>query len=216
MMIQKARAKLSRDLGDWREYQLKNYHHVSRHVPLVDFHTPEEEALKLPSAFDATSHTSLGLDQLAKIELQLREGQAYDALQALRQVIQEWNHSLLDKKDNVYGIAESTRAQSFMRALAADKLAAANDYRRAWRAMIQLGLSADDHHWRELKDDQLWGKNVTVVRSMGDSKNTDPWFWSVVRPKGLSEAAQKEWSIESELCLYSLSYNCLQSPQWIV
>ena len=64
--------------------------------------------------------------------------------------------------------------------------------------MLSLGLSETDSHWRELRDNELWGKNVTVVRSMGDSKRCNPWFWQVVAPRGLSKEKEEEWSLESK------------------
>lgn len=51
--------------------------------------------------------------------------------------------------------------------------------------------------WRELHDDELWGKNVSVTRSIGDSRKQDPWFWHVVQPAGLSQEQQKEWCVNS-------------------
>ena len=63
--------------------------------------------------------------------------------------------------------------------------------------MINLGLSKTNSQWCELRDDQLWGKNVSVVHSMGDSKTRDPWFWQIVAPRGLSKEKEKEWSIDS-------------------
>lgn len=141
---------------------------------------------------------SLGIDDLANVEMELREGQAYDALHSLRQIIQEWNYNLLDKKDNIHGIAENLRSGKFLRNLNADKQVAASKYRCARHAMLNLGLAETHHRWQELKDDQLWGKNVTEVRSMGDGQKRDPWFWSIVKPDGLTEAQEKDWSTESE------------------
>jgi hypothetical protein len=196
--VSRARAKFSRDLNAWRKVQLQRYPKLRDHIPLVDSATPEEAQLQLPSAFTTELRQSLGLTQLAIIEYQLREGQAHDALQALRQVIQEFNYNLLDKKNNVHGIAATLRSESFLRVLTSDKQIAARTYRRSRNAMLSLGLSETDSHWRELRDDELWGKNVSVVRSMGDSKRRDPWFWHVVAPRGLSKEKEEEWSLDSE------------------
>jgi hypothetical protein len=64
--------------------------------------------------------------------------------------------------------------------------------------MLSLGLSETDSHWRELRDDEPWGKNITVVWSMGDGKRHDPWFWHVVAPQGLSKEKEEEWSLDSK------------------
>lgn len=195
--ISRTRAKFSRDLNDWRKIQLQQYPKLRDHIQLVDSATPEEAQLLLPSAFTAELRHSLGLTELAAIEYELREGQAHDALQALRQVIQEFNYNLLDKKNNVHGIAATLRSESFLRVFTSDKKIAAETYRRSRKAMLSLGLSETDSHWRELRDDELWGKNVSTVRSMGDSKRRDPWFWQVVAPRGLSQEKEKEWSLDS-------------------
>lgn len=113
-------------------------------------------------------------------------------------MIQEFNYNLLDKKNNVHGIAATLRSESFLRVLTLDKQIAARTYRRSRKAMLSLGLSETDTHWRELRDDELWDKNVSVVRSMGDRQRRDPWFWHVVAPRGLSKEKDEEWSLDSE------------------
>jgi len=195
--VSRARTKFSRDLNAWRKVQLQQYPKLRDHIPLVDSATPEEAQLPLPSAFATELRHSLGLTQLAAIKYELHEGQAHDALQALRQVIQEFNYNLLDKKNNVHGIAATLRSESFLRVFTSDKKIAAETYQRSRKAILSLGLSETDSHWRELRDDQLWGKNVSTVRSMGDSKRRDPWFWQVVAPRGLSQEMEKEWSLDS-------------------
>ena len=204
LAISRARAKLSRDLGSWRKTQLQRYLKLRDHIPLVDFTTPEDEHLQLPLAFTQQMHHSLALDDLGTVEYSLWEGQAYDALSSLQQVIQEYNYNLLDKKHEVHGVAAGTRSESFFRVLASDKRLSANKYQRARRALIALGLSQTDPGWRELHNDELWGKNVTTTRSMGDSQKRDPWFWHVIQPAGLSPERQKAWSTDSELLLSCL------------
>jgi hypothetical protein len=126
--ISRARAKLSRDLGIWRKTQLQRYPKLCDHIPVVDFTTPEAEHLKLPSAFTQEMCCSLRLGDLGAVEYSLREGQAYDALSSLRQVIQEYNYNLLDKRHNVHGVAAGIRSESFLRILTSDKRSSANKY----------------------------------------------------------------------------------------
>src|ERR1700729_682969 len=121
MAISRARTKLSRDLGAWRKLQLQRYPKIRDHIPIVDFTTPEDELLQLPSAFTTERRHSLGLDDLGVIESSLREGQAHDALSTLRQVIQEYNYNLLDKKNNVHGLVATLRSESFLCTLTTDK-----------------------------------------------------------------------------------------------
>lgn len=195
--ISQARAKLSQDLGVWCKVQLQRFPKLRDHIPLVDFTTPEEEELKLPSAFTPEMRHLLGLAKLGNVEYNLREGQAHDALQSLRQVIQEFNYNLLDKRGNVHGVQATLRSESFLRLFTADKHAATAKYQVAREALISLGLSEGDSIWHPLLDTELWGKSVSKKRKLGDSKIRDPWFWSVVQPRGLSTEQQKEWSRDS-------------------
>jgi hypothetical protein len=88
----------------WRKIHLQCFPKLCDHIPLVDFTTPEDEKLKLPSAFTSEMRHSLGLTKSAAVEYDLREGQAHDALQSLHQVIQEFNYNLLDKHGNDHGL----------------------------------------------------------------------------------------------------------------
>jgi hypothetical protein len=126
--ISRAHAKLSRDLGTWRKTQLQRYPKLRDHIPIVDFTTPEAEHLKLLLAFTQEMCRSLGLSDLHAAEYNLREGQAYDSLSSLRQVIQEYNYNLLDRKHNVHGVAAGIHSESFLRILTSDKRSSANKY----------------------------------------------------------------------------------------
>lgn len=157
-VISRARAKLSRDLGLWRKVQLQHFPKLRDHIPLVDFTTPEEEELKLSSAFTLEMRHLLGLAKLGDIEYNLREGQAYDALQSLHQVIQEFNYNLLDKRGNAHGVQATLRSESFLSLFTADKHAAAAKYKVARQALISLGLSEDDPIWRPFTRYRAVGK----------------------------------------------------------
>lgn len=196
------RTKLSRDLKAWQKIQLQRYPKLRKHIPLVDITAPQDETFQLPSDFTSELRRSLDLDKLAKIEYELREGQAHDALSALRQSIQEYNHNLLDKRNNIYGTRENMRSQSFFKTLNADKLLAAEQYRGARAALLSLGLPEDDDMWKKLDSDQLWGRSVSTKRKLNESSKEDPWFWSVVKPRNLSDDQEKEWSRDSKSSAY--------------
>ena len=71
---------------------------------------------------------SLGLDALTAIEYDLREGQAHDALHAVREGIKTFNYNLAFKKVNIHGQSADTRAQTFLKGLATEKVSAADKY----------------------------------------------------------------------------------------
>ena len=141
---------------------------------------------------------SLGLDALTAIEYDLREGQAHDALHAVREGIKTFNYNLAFKKVNIHGQSANTRAQTFLKGLAAEKVSAADKYRRARDALLKLGLSETDDVLRPLVDNDLWMKNVSMTRQIGDDDKPDPWFWNVGRPGGMTMEEQSEWSKDSK------------------
>ncbi|GLB39022.1 hypothetical protein LshimejAT787_0601840 [Lyophyllum shimeji] len=192
------RAKLNRDLSSWRQEQLAAFPDLSNELSVVDASTPEKAPLLLPSSFKPEKRVALRLDGLAVIEYKLREGQAHDALAELRLAIKTCNANLEFKKKYVHGQKPNTRAQQYLRTLEAEKKAAAEKYRRAYAALLSLGLSKDDKTLEPLLDNQLWMKNVTERHKLGSSRTQDPWFWLVGRPSGMSTEEANEWSIEMD------------------
>jgi hypothetical protein len=166
-----ARTKLHRDLIQWRAY---HYPQLHSHIPITDSAKPEDDSLQLPSAFSAAQRDDLGLASLAAIEYDLREGQAHDALHAVREAIKTFSYNLAFKKTNIFGQRANSRAQSFLQFLSKDKVSAADKYRRAHAALLKLGLPTDDTVFQPLHDDQLWMKNVNEPRKLGETITPDP------------------------------------------
>ena len=205
--IPQARNKLQRELISWRQTQVVICPLLEPYIGAVDPISPEQEKLLLPSSFDQHRREGLGLTSLAAMEYQLREGQAYDALEDVREKIKIFNANLGFKKANVFGQRANTRAQHFLSQLTADKVSGAEKYCIARRALIRLGLSESDASLQELHDDQLYGKDASKPAGLGDSKREDPWFWTVGKPSGLTPKEQTDWSIECEssyINLYAL------------
>jgi hypothetical protein len=195
-LLLKMRIKLHQDLIDWRKLQYEYCPFLNDCIDAVDPNTPELTNLFLPSSFQGSSDH--GVTELAKLEYELRLGQAYDALDEVRTKIKIFNANLAFKKDNVFGQRPNTRAQQYLKTLSADKVNAADKYRQARQALLNLGLSKDDQSLRPLHDHELWGKNASCLARLGDTKKEEPWFWAVGMPSKLSEAEQTEWSVECE------------------
>ena len=155
-MILKARQRLQQELITWRQSQFDFCSLLKPFITAVDPTSPEQEKLLLPSSFNRVLRERLGLTSFAVIEHQLREGQAYDALHNLREKIKIFNANLDFKKKNVFGQGANTRAQEFLKQLAADKVNAADKYRVAYRALVSLGLATSNQGLQELRDDQLF------------------------------------------------------------
>jgi hypothetical protein len=210
-----ARNKIHRELISWRQTQFVVCPLLKSYIGAVDPNFPEKENLMLPSSFDQHLHEGLGLTLLAAIEYQLREGQAYDALEDVCEKIKNFNANLDFKKANVFGQRANTRAQQFLSRLAGDKVSGAEKYRIARRALIRLGLSELDASLQELHNDQLYGKDTSRPARLGDSKKEDPWFWTVGRPSGLTPKEQTDVShhISTPTICLGLMYF---SQQWTV
>jgi hypothetical protein len=160
--------------------------------------SPELENLFLPSSFELSDHHQLGLNELGKIEYQLRLGQAHDALQEVRTSIKIFNSNWDFKKRSIFGQGPNTRALRYLQTLSEDKVRAADKYRRAQGALLKLGLPKNDQ-LRPLHDNDLWGKDTSRPARLGDTKLEEPWFWSVGIPGGLSETERTEWNVECKL-----------------
>ena len=194
----RAHRKLCNDLVEWRKTQYSVCPYLKDRINAVDPTSPEQETLFLPSFFTHPERERFGMTELAKCEYDLRLGQAHDALEEVQTKIKIFNANLDFKKQNVYGQKPNTRAQQYLRTLSDDKISAADKYRRARAALLQLGLSGCDSSLRALHDDELWGKDTSRPARLGDSKKEEPWFWTVGLPSGLSETERSEWSVECE------------------
>ncbi len=195
-LLLKMRIKLHQDLFDWRKLQYGYCPSLNDCIDAVDPNTPELANLFLPSSFQGSSDHEM--TELAKLEYELQLGQAYDALDEVRTKIKIFNFNLDFKKNNVFSQRPNTRVQQYLKTLSADKINAADKYRQARQALLNLGLSKNDQSLRPLHHHELWGKDTSHLARLGDTKKEEPWFWTVGMPNGLSEAEQTEWSVECE------------------
>jgi len=205
--------KLQRELTVWRQIQLSRFPALRNELLLDDGHVaPETEPLLLPSTFTKPTRTALGLNDLVDIELELRKGQAHDALAALRIAIKTFNANLQFKVAFVHHQRANTRAQAYLRTLQHEKKDATARYQRAYTALLHLGFSPEDKSLQPLHDNQLWMKDVSKTAQMGDSRKEDPWFWTVGRPSGLTPLEETEWSVESESLSTDLLNHLMRPP----
>jgi hypothetical protein len=202
-----ARVKLRRDITKWRQYQHQHYPQLRELISPTDTSLPENDTLLLPSALSPESRTCYKLTELASIEYSLREGQAHDALNKVRDAIKDYNCSLAYKIAFVHGQDPKTRAQHFLQTLAKSKVSAAEKYRNARTSLLALGLSPDDRTFQPLHNSELWMKGTNEPHVFGGSGIRDPWFWSVGRPNGLSKEEDSEWNLEGYFS-FSLALLC--------
>lgn len=195
------RRKYHSDVTEWLERYTISYPQMEPYVTTLDEAQPELTALPLPSTLNEHTRASLGISSLARIERKLREGQAHDSLTDIRIAIKRYNYSLQWKKDHVFGQGPNTKAQRYLDELVEERKTAVERYERIRGEMIKLGLDPKDPTLRPIistDDDPRKTKNMSRPAELGDSKKSDPWFWNVNCPGGLSKKEQAAWSLESK------------------
>jgi len=120
--------KLCRDLNNWCKTQLGIYPQLQDELDDINLEEPEKEKLLILSDFTDTQRGSLRIQELARVEYSLREGQAYDTLDKVRLAIQTFNYNVKFKTDNVHGQNANTQVQRSLLSLSNDKVSTADKY----------------------------------------------------------------------------------------
>lgn len=163
----------------------------------VDYERPEAAAILLPSSFSAGDRHSKGLDAMASVEYDIRQGQAHDALRNLRSEISIRNWNIREKKAQIHGIGANTRAQNYLKTLSNNIQSAGDMYRRARTALIALGMSDNDPVLQPLLPKEQHGKSALKSKP-GQLRHKEPWFWTIQRPEGLDVTQERDWERECE------------------
>lgn len=133
------------------------------------------------------------------MELGLREGQANDAVTSLCNIIL-YGMVLRDAKTaHARGVYQNTRALKFINAVKGKKSTWMARYREARSRLITLTNSDPKFldNFPELTDEDTYTKNASSARNIGDGTRTDSWIWTFGRLKGLSQAEQDDFIVES-------------------
>ncbi|KLO12124.1 hypothetical protein SCHPADRAFT_941460 [Schizopora paradoxa] len=192
--ISAERLKLKDDIFLWREDQMLYMPEVRGYVsssPLV-----EDEHLFLPSALSQKRRETQWYAQLSAFETSLRKGQADDALINLRLALRYKDSLNRGRRRVAYGNRNSTRAAVLIRRVADLVNTRAAAYRHARRALISLGVPANDPSYPELKKEDIRLKRVFAAKELGEGKFTGSWIWAN-GPRGvLSDAEDDGWEEE--------------------
>lgn len=156
---------------------------------------PERMSLTMPSLFDHEDITRLGLENLAHQELELRRGQANDALENLRVALGHkallWRTKVQPANTN----KKRTRAWDDIKAARRQVEKHARSYYRARRAMINLGADEETmirYKVIERTDLKMSGDVVDPSR-LGQRNDALAWFW---RMPGNNEDQYDSWMQE--------------------
>ncbi|KAG8818805.1 hypothetical protein FRC19_010305 [Serendipita sp. 401] len=134
---------------------------------------PEDEPVILPSSLPSQQRPL----QLAQIEQRLREGQANDALEAIRTFLAHRVALFRTKRLDMSGQKSNTRADAVVRRVGEQIQHAAAQYRRAYRAMLSLGMSPANSIYQDLQDSHLTPGSVFDVPHIPGQGRELSWIW---------------------------------------
>jgi len=164
-----------------------------------DLLMPEQVRLLMPSSLGYEKCSKAGLTSLMDQEVQLREGQANDALENLRMSLAHL--SLLTK--HRHGAENSQRTDS--RAWAEIHTAKGavkrhvKTYNRAHQALLNLNVDKEQFLCIT-KEDLRVPEDVTEENRIGQKSHTLAWFWRI---GGVVEKEnEQDWMVECEAYLF--------------
>jgi len=155
-------------------------------------HPPEDLLLFLPSQINGKTVCPCKLEM---IKFRLREGQAFDALNDIRQGLRSHAYMLKFKDRFLHGQGANTWARNCVKTLDAKIGSAATRYRVAYHALSTLGPSLGQvgwkNHLRPLADEDICALvDVSDLRP-GEGRRRVSWIWRVC---GYGEQAMEDES----------------------
>ena len=156
--------------------------------------TPENAPLYLPSAFTASQRRSLGWKELESMELQLREGQANDLLERLRECLAEKSLRFRTEVRPANSQKKVTRAWGSVHRMDNQIKETVMMYRTTRDAIGELGRAEDLKKFQEIKKTDLkMSGDIIEENRVGQRDSVLLWFWRLDRPiKETYEDYEKE------------------------
>ena len=144
--------------------------------------TPEKVVLYLPSNFTSQQRKEYGIQGLGKMEYELRNGQANDALERLRECLAEKSLRFRKEVRPAKSQKKSTRAWDSVHRMDNQIRQAVATYRTARQAIGELGGVADLEQFQEIrKSDLKMSGDVVEENRVGQRSSVLPWFWRLDR-----------------------------------
>lgn len=144
--------------------------------------TPENVILYLPSNFKLHQRKALGWEGLGDMELQLREGQANDSLEKLRECLAEKSLRFRKQLRSAKGQKKTTRAWDSIHRMEDQITQVVVTYRTARDAIQELGEATDLERFQEIKKSDLkMSGDIVEENRVGQRSSILPWFWRLDR-----------------------------------
>lgn len=159
----------------------------------------EDEILFLPSDISLSEHINFGLQELARIEYQLREGEANDAVTGICNTVIHKMLLLEAKNKHSRGVRQNMRSLKFVNTTNDKRLAWADRYRNARKRLLHLAGKMVLDEFPPLIEADMYGKNAAGARGLGDGKATDSWIWTYGKLKAMATDEKDDFLAESEL-----------------
>ena len=177
------------DEGDWLAADIEETEEEEE--PEV---TPERAALYLPSGFTLQQRKEYGLQKLGNMEYEIREGQANDSLEKLRECLAEKSLRFRQGVRPAKSQKKMTRAWDSVHRADNQIRQAVVTYRTARHAIGELGGAADLERFQEIKKSDLkMSGDIVEENRVGQRSSVLPWFWRLDRKvKGHCGDYQKE------------------------
>jgi hypothetical protein len=187
----------------------------------VDFQAPENAgiielaehlAIWMPSSIDREKAKELGLEKMLDDELELRIGQANDALEDLRVALGE--KAVLYRKTlrSANSVVTGTRSKKLIEQVNSRMNKHVRRYLRARKVIHKL--STDPATLAKYKDiavtDLSVNKDVTEENRFGQGSDKLAWFWAMGRPDELGH--DDAWMNECQ----SLVFNKFHFQKWLI
>lgn len=156
--------------------------------------TPENVTLYLPSSFKPYQRKDLGWQEMGNMELQLREGQANDALERLRECLAEKSLRFRKEVRSAKSQKKMTRAWDSIHRMEDQIKQAVVTYRAARDAIEELGEATDLERFQKItKSDLKMSGDIVEENRVGQRSSILPWFWRLDRKaKGYCGDYEKE------------------------
>ncbi|KAF6764485.1 hypothetical protein DFP72DRAFT_799713 [Ephemerocybe angulata] len=195
--LKERRTKLSAEIKRWRKRYIKA-------APLVESliaaspqaETIEDESLHLPSSITLAERTKRGLLDLSIFELKLREGEANTAVAGICNSLIHENLLSGVQKQHSRGVYQNTRSHQFINRVKAKRRAYAAQYRECRRRLLELNnlpSTATLSGYPTLQAKDMFQKNATQSRVLGEGKETDSWIWSYGNLRDMDEKEKLEF-----------------------
>jgi len=169
--------QLEGDEGSWLVADIEET--VEEEEPEV---TPEEVVLYLPSNLTLQQRKEHGLQRLGNAEYELREGQANDSLERLRECLAEKSLRFRKEVRPAKSQKKTTRAWDSVHRVDDHIRQAVITYRAARRAIGELGGPADLEKFQEIKKSDLkMSGDIVEENRVGQRSSILPWFWRLDR-----------------------------------